>query len=104
MVEEDVAKTRNSEHIEGLGEQSRLLVESDSNGGLDYTKLADGEKWWRDRAYVLERRGYRLRPRFRPGWVPSWLVNGKGYENCEDAIFLSVCCKLQIPLRLTEPY
>ncbi|KAJ7166496.1 hypothetical protein C8R43DRAFT_196604 [Mycena crocata] len=34
--------------------------------------LKAGEKPWRDLYMFLLRRGYRLRPRYDPGWVPSW--------------------------------
>ncbi|EJF57667.1 hypothetical protein DICSQDRAFT_68869 [Dichomitus squalens LYAD-421 SS1] len=33
------------------------------------------EAWWRDRQQWLAERGYMLRPRYRPGWQPSWIVN-----------------------------
>lgn len=50
------------------------------DGGL--TSL---EIWWCDLQPWLEEKGYRLRPRYRPGWVPSW-HNKKGlrWEACED--------------------
>ncbi|KAI0775850.1 kinase-like domain-containing protein [Trametes elegans] len=34
--------------------------------------LTDAECWWRDHQVWLQERGYMLRPRYRPGWVPSW--------------------------------
>ena len=39
--------------------------------------LYDSETWWRDRYELLESRGYRLRPRFKPGWIPSWTGNNR---------------------------
>ncbi|KAI0057008.1 hypothetical protein BV25DRAFT_1995244 [Artomyces pyxidatus] len=42
---------------------------------------------WRDRQVFLESRGYLLRPRLRPGWIPSWLTNGKRFYMCEDGIW-----------------
>ena len=36
-------------------------------------QLNDSEKWWRDRYRMLERRGYRLLPRYSPDWKPSWI-------------------------------
>ena len=34
--------------------------------------LDANEVRWRDKQQFLERRGYMLRPRYRPGWIPSW--------------------------------
>ena len=42
------------------------------------------ELWWRDHYQVLEGRGYRLRPRYRPDWVPSWKKSGKEFYTAED--------------------
>lgn len=38
----------------------------------DITYLHPYEKRWVDRQPWLLQRGYELRPRFRPGWAPSW--------------------------------
>ncbi|KZV64855.1 hypothetical protein PENSPDRAFT_738046 [Peniophora sp. CONT] len=35
-------------------------------------RLSSYELKWRDRQPLLRARGYQLRPRFRPGWKPSW--------------------------------
>ncbi|KAI9063419.1 hypothetical protein FKP32DRAFT_1572053 [Trametes sanguinea] len=37
-----------------------------------FAELSTEERAWRDRCEHLEARGYLLRPRFRPDWVPSW--------------------------------
>ena len=42
------------------------------------------EVWWVERQEALERAGYMLRPRYRPGWVPSWSLTNKLYFRCED--------------------
>lgn len=34
--------------------------------------LTPDEVTWRDKQPLLESAGYMLRPRYRPGWVPSW--------------------------------
>lgn len=47
-------------------------------------ELNDIEKYWHDKQPFLERRGYALRPRLRPGWTPSWFTNGKMPQRCED--------------------
>ena len=56
--------------------------ESTKKGGFALTPL---EIWWRDRAIFLESRGYRLRPRFRPDWEPSWVSRSVNPFQCEDA-------------------
>ena len=38
----------------------------------DAMVLDANEIRWRDRQQFLERQGYMLRPRYRPGWIPSW--------------------------------
>ncbi|OSX60548.1 hypothetical protein POSPLADRAFT_1047968 [Postia placenta MAD-698-R-SB12] len=50
--------------------------------------LDDVEERWRDRQLYFERRGYMLRPRYRPGWVPSWRKNGQNPTFAEDAAVL----------------
>ncbi|TBU31673.1 kinase-like domain-containing protein [Dichomitus squalens] len=47
-------------------------------------ELDQDEVWWRDHQVWLQERGYMLRPRYRPDWVPSW-SDGKGkYYEYED--------------------
>ena len=46
--------------------------------------LDEFERWWVERQEALERAGYMLRPRFRPGWQPSWAGTGKPYYDFED--------------------
>lgn len=40
-----------------------------------YTKFTASELFWKDRQQFLQSRGYMLRPRYRPGWIPSWKMN-----------------------------
>ncbi|KAJ7162149.1 kinase-like domain-containing protein [Mycena filopes] len=48
--------------------------------------MTDQEIWWRDhQVWLQEQCGYMLRPRFRPGWVPSWKHTGKLLFDSEDA-------------------
>ena len=42
------------------------------------------EIWWAERQEALERAGYMLRPRYRPGWKPSWVGTGKHFLDFED--------------------
>ena len=53
--------------------------------------LRSHEIWWRDRYEMLLSHGYQLRPRLRPGWVPSWIANGKRPMQSEDFFALLVC-------------
>ncbi|KAL5536291.1 hypothetical protein ACEPAF_112 [Sanghuangporus sanghuang] len=46
--------------------------------------LNTGEKWWRDRYSFLMKYGYQLRPRFRPGWTPTWVRKKRDPLLCED--------------------
>ena len=50
----------------------------------DPTKLYNSEVFWRDHHKWLEEHGYMLRPRLRPGWIPSWLESKKHPLECED--------------------
>ncbi|KAI0358593.1 hypothetical protein OH77DRAFT_1449137 [Trametes cingulata] len=50
-------------------------------GGLDFQ-----ERFWRDHQKWLEERGYLLRPRYRPDWVPSWKGTKRDPEDCEDGL------------------
>ncbi|KAF7797588.1 hypothetical protein EIP86_008788 [Pleurotus ostreatoroseus] len=53
-------------------------------------QLSNGEIWWRDHQQWLQEKGYMLRPRYRPGWIPSW--EGKPDMDplsCEDGILQS---------------
>ncbi|KAJ3556600.1 hypothetical protein NM688_g1940 [Phlebia brevispora] len=46
--------------------------------------LRKHELWWRDSQKWLEDKGYMLRPRYQPEWVPSWEGNGRRHLLCED--------------------
>lgn len=53
--------------------------------------LSSGEIWWRDQGPWLETQGYRLRPRYRHDWRPSWEGNKKKrFWQCEDGLPLMV--------------
>ena len=57
-------------------------------------ELRDGELFWRDHYDWLKAAGYRLRPRFRPGWIPSWKRDPRKFPPaCEDAWSLAVCTR-----------
>ena len=46
--------------------------------------LSDSELWWRDRYRELESRGYKLCPRYRPDWEPSWKQSSVDFYRVED--------------------
>ncbi|KAL1743433.1 hypothetical protein HDZ31DRAFT_40943 [Schizophyllum fasciatum] len=48
-------------------------------------ELGEDEKWWAARQPWLLSRGYELRPRYRPGWTPSWLGTPQHRMYAEDA-------------------
>ncbi|TFK83402.1 hypothetical protein K466DRAFT_665869 [Polyporus arcularius HHB13444] len=48
------------------------------------------EVYWAGRYEFLNNAGYQLRPRYRPGWVPSWHASKKSRWNVEDGVFLEV--------------
>ncbi|KAG5349874.1 hypothetical protein E4T56_gene8386 [Termitomyces sp. T112] len=52
----------------------------------DPTKLSSGEIFWRDHYNFLKDRGYTLRKRYDPDWIPSWINTSKQRLDCEDAL------------------
>ncbi|KAI0709581.1 kinase-like domain-containing protein [Cerioporus squamosus] len=50
--------------------------------------LSERETYWRDRHDWLKERGFELRPRFRPGWTPSWKGTNRTIISCEDGMRL----------------
>lgn len=53
-------------------------------------ELDPREIWWRDRYEQLNARGYLLRPRYSPEWVPSWKLSKRNWADCEDGQRLEV--------------
>ncbi|KAJ7153498.1 hypothetical protein C8R43DRAFT_1187259, partial [Mycena crocata] len=45
------------------------------------------EYFWRDYAPWFKERGYQLRPRYQPGWQPSWVQTGKKHYLAEDSLY-----------------
>ncbi|EMD33664.1 hypothetical protein CERSUDRAFT_56685 [Gelatoporia subvermispora B] len=56
-----------------------------SRDGARFGRLSSAEFYWRDRQRWLEAKGYLLRPRYRPGWKPSWEGTDKVWYDCEDS-------------------
>ncbi|KAG2363391.1 hypothetical protein BDR07DRAFT_1356392 [Suillus spraguei] len=48
--------------------------------------LSEYEVWWRSHYNFLKEKGYNLRSRYSPDWVPSWTNTNKIDINCEDGI------------------
>lgn len=69
-------------------ELTRLQAANKQMG--DYAaRLEARELAWRDRQQFLAARGYMLRPRYHPGWVPSWSASlDINPFRCEDFIAL----------------
>ncbi|KAF6746149.1 kinase-like domain-containing protein [Ephemerocybe angulata] len=52
-----------------------------------FTRLGPQEAYWRDKYEWLLNLGYQLRPRYRPGWIPSWKLNPRLFVlSCEDFV------------------
>ncbi len=58
--------------------------------------LDEAEIEWRDKADFLMQHGYRLRPRFMPGWTPSWEGTDILPTYCEDSVRATVRPRLLI--------
>lgn len=80
-----MARIRN--YMRGSAEQLEAVRERTREGFYD---LDEGEIEWRDKADFLLQRGYRLRPRFMPGWKPSWEGSDILPNYCEDRLRATV--------------
>ncbi|KAF5326222.1 hypothetical protein D9611_000736 [Ephemerocybe angulata] len=62
-----------------------MSISSDDDE-LFFEKRQPPEIFWRDHYDWLLESGYRLRPRFKPDWVPGWKTNPKlDFSQCEDS-------------------
>ncbi|KAF9010788.1 kinase-like domain-containing protein [Cyathus striatus] len=64
-----------------------VLNEQSSHSTSVTSKLNEGELFWRSRYNLLLEKGYKLRPRYKPDWKPSWVETGKDPYTCEDGMF-----------------
>ncbi|KAJ7282640.1 hypothetical protein C8J57DRAFT_1710738 [Mycena rebaudengoi] len=62
----------------------RSLAQASGLTPREAGKLHRNEVFWADHQPWLETCGYRLRPRYAPGWVASWIGTDRSYEDCED--------------------
>lgn len=70
-------------YMRGTPEELERVRERTRQGRYE---LDSGEMRWRDKAELLLQHGYRLRPRFMPGWTPSWEGTDLLPEYCEDSV------------------
>jgi hypothetical protein len=61
-----------------------FLQNFDTGTGGEIGDIDPVEAWWVERQEALERAGYMLRPRYRPGWKPPWAGTNKEYSRYED--------------------
>jgi len=69
-------------------EQTQLQQQRQTFGPVppfDENQLAPNETWWSQHFGWLKDRGYLLRPRYAPGWIPSWKGTKKKRLLCEDS-------------------
>ncbi|KAJ6629452.1 hypothetical protein B0H10DRAFT_1776295 [Mycena sp. CBHHK59/15] len=64
-------------------------------------KLTTGDIIWREMQPWLQDCGYMLRPRFRPGWVPSWKTSGQFMVLCEDS-YVPISFALMDAVRIAD--
>lgn len=70
-----------SELLTQLGQDTRGHAELS-----DTSPLSENELWWSRHFHWLKDRGYLLRPRYAPDWVPSWRGTKKDRFSCEDNV------------------
>ena len=58
----------------------------DVTGLSDTIPLSENELWWTRHFQWFKDRGYLLRPRYTPDWVPSWRGTNKWRYSCEDSV------------------
>ncbi|KAG2083989.1 hypothetical protein BD769DRAFT_601653 [Suillus cothurnatus] len=51
-----------------------------------HSHLQRYETRWRDLHDFLKEKGYKLRSRYSPDWVPSWTNTNKAPIKCEDGV------------------
>ncbi|RDB20053.1 hypothetical protein Hypma_013004 [Hypsizygus marmoreus] len=72
---------------------------------FDYSsgRWSPKERFWVAHQPFLLSRGYRLRPRYDPNWIPSWEQSGDPIDktHCEDSIY-NVKCILMDATRISD--
>ncbi|KAI1790366.1 kinase-like domain-containing protein [Ganoderma leucocontextum] len=67
-------------------EREQVETELTREGVYD---LLPAEVDWQKRQQFLDKMGYKLRPRYQPGWKPSWDHTNLNPTYCEDSISLN---------------
>ncbi|KAJ7087951.1 kinase-like domain-containing protein [Mycena belliarum] len=69
-----------------------------------WCRLRDVEKTWVSYYPFLLSRGYRLRPRYDPDWIPSWTLPGKKLHpsRCEDSLYIWLKDNILDAVRMTD--
>ena len=66
------------------------------SGDERFSRLGPYELAWQSKQPFLQARGYMLRPRYRPGWTPSWRITGDHPLDCEDGVPFGVRDSIQL--------
>ena len=76
------------------------LARSERITQLGAYDLIPSERFWQERYTHLQERGYILRPRYKPGWKPSWIGTNLDPTFCEDSIMSVVSSSCEGRLRI----
>lgn len=70
---------------------ARAQRELEAFGKVYNAGLLEPEIWWSQHYEWFKEHGYLLRPRYAPGWTPSWKGTKKSRFMCEDGAVSEVC-------------
>ncbi|KAF8838515.1 hypothetical protein BDN67DRAFT_971432 [Paxillus ammoniavirescens] len=79
------AKQEQEEKRRRTQREQKELVVFGTTGRFSPEELDSREVWWRNQFEWLKARGYLLRPRYSPGWAPSWKNSSKDWFEHEDS-------------------
>ncbi|KAJ7078440.1 kinase-like domain-containing protein [Mycena belliarum] len=78
-----MALVSDSQHRLRLALENRDFLDEDCKHSFT---LEQGERFWIDAQPLILARGYQLRPRYRPDWIPSWTLNTNFHQQYEDGL------------------
>lgn len=84
------AKEAEARREEALLAQLEVAAFGDTPTYEDTGRLSELELWWSKHYTWLKENGYILRPRYAPGWTPSWEGTKKSWFVCEDGCVAKV--------------
>ena len=84
FISQHVLSTLTASGVMSLEDEDYDKLQAELDAEL--AKLDPVELTWRDRQRFLQSKGYMLRPRYRPGWVPSWQNPQNFALRMEDSI------------------